>query len=43
MEPDLRMVEERTERQVEVIKQLFEEKKEKCMRIAWNLIITAQR
>jgi DNA-directed RNA polymerase subunit beta len=32
MEPDLRMVEERTERQVEVIKQLFEEKKEKIRR-----------
>src|SRR5687767_3164472 len=32
LEPDLRMVEERTERQVEVIKQLFEEKKEKIRR-----------
>ena len=32
MEPDLRLVEERTERQVEVIKQLFEEKKEKIRR-----------
>ena len=32
MEPDLRMVEERTERQVEVVKQLFEEKKEKIRR-----------
>ena len=32
MEPDLRLVEERTERQVEVVKQLFEEKKEKIRR-----------
>jgi DNA-directed RNA polymerase subunit beta len=32
LEPDLRLVEERTERQVEVIKQLFEEKKEKIRR-----------
>ncbi len=32
MEPDLRTLEERTERQVEVIKQLFEEKKEKIRR-----------
>ena len=28
LEPDLRALEERTERQVEVIKQLFEEKKD---------------
>ena len=32
LEPDLRALEERTERQVEVIKQLFEEKKEKIRR-----------
>jgi DNA-directed RNA polymerase subunit beta len=32
LEPDLRSLEERTERQVEVIKQLFEEKKEKIRR-----------
>jgi DNA-directed RNA polymerase subunit beta len=32
LEPDLRTLEERTERQVEVIKQLFEEKKEKIRR-----------
>lgn len=32
MAPDLRLVEERTERQVEVVKQLFEEKKEKIRR-----------
>jgi DNA-directed RNA polymerase subunit beta len=32
LEPELRALEERTERQVEVIKQLFEEKKEKIRR-----------
>ena len=32
LDPDLRLVEERSERQVEVIKQLFEEKKEKIRR-----------
>jgi DNA-directed RNA polymerase subunit beta len=32
LEPDLRAIEERTERQVEVIRQIFEEKKEKVRR-----------
>jgi DNA-directed RNA polymerase subunit beta len=32
LEPDLRALEERTERQVEVVRQLFEEKKEKIRR-----------
>ena len=32
LEPDLRTIEERTERQIEVIRQIFEEKKEKVRR-----------
>jgi len=32
LEPDLRTIEERTERQIEVVKQIFEEKKEKVRR-----------
>jgi hypothetical protein len=35
LEGDLRLLEERTERQVEVIRQLFEEKKEKILATRW--------